>query len=641
MTKKLLLADDSVTIQRVIGIIFATEDYQLLVTDNGDDAYVKAQQEVPDLVIADVSMPGKDGFELCETLKNDPRLANTAVLLLPGTFDHFDEDRAQAVGADGWLSKPFESQALLDKVEQLLAAEPATPAASVQPQEDEIAEPAENLSGGESVSILAAASATGAAFSELEADPAAELELEFDSEVEETTSEVEETTSGVEETTSEVEETTFEVEETTFEVEETTSEVGAADFGLESVDTAGSELATEETATEDIWDAISFEDDELEPAAAEAEQTSSEKIEAAGSEELAPAETEHPEAELNIDAESIGFAAAEETEPSLESSAGFNSFVSDSDDLLDPEPMEQVETVGSEEVSATLEKAPAAGQALAEPFVLEPEEPALDTAFAESLDPAAPVVEGSGDTERQDGLPEGLALADAEVDAEEEILELAEEDILTEEPLTEVDAGEAGGEIGEPLSTADAEDGVFVLAEEEQQGIDQPLTEPEMSLTQSESEAEEAAAGLEFVEEPVAEEEPVNQEAEEDDGFFFDAAGDEEEEPAVAETAAEETVDEPGEAVAGLAAAGVATGVAATALAAAPDVSDEAPIEQVEQQLRELSEEDLKAVVAKVAGPMIEKLANEMLEQIAWEVVPDLAESMIREEIRRLKQGVE
>ena len=59
----------------------------------------------------------------------------------------------------------------------------------------------------------------------------------------------------------------------------------------------------------------------------------------------------------------------------------------------------------------------------------------------------------------------------------------------------------------------------------------------------------------------------------------------------------------------------------------------------VEQQLRELSADELKEVVSKVAGPMIEKLASEMIERIAWEVVPDLAESMISEEIRKIKEG--
>jgi DNA-binding response OmpR family regulator len=124
MMKKILLADDSITIQKVVGIIFSTEEYQLEMTDDGDSAFRKALEDIPDLVIADISMPGKDGFELCRAIKSEPSLAKTSVLLLPGAFDHFDEIKAGEVCADGWLTKPFESQALLDKVSQLLEAEP-------------------------------------------------------------------------------------------------------------------------------------------------------------------------------------------------------------------------------------------------------------------------------------------------------------------------------------------------------------------------------------------------------------------------------------------------------------------------------------------------------------------------------------
>ncbi|MEA3543886.1 MAG: response regulator, partial [Thermodesulfobacteriota bacterium] len=124
MMKKLLLADDSITIQKVVGIILSTEDYQLEITDDGDRAFAKALAEIPDLVIADISMPGKDGFELCRAIKSEACLSNTSVLLLPGAFDHFDEMKAAEVCADGWLTKPFESQALLDKVAQLLEVEP-------------------------------------------------------------------------------------------------------------------------------------------------------------------------------------------------------------------------------------------------------------------------------------------------------------------------------------------------------------------------------------------------------------------------------------------------------------------------------------------------------------------------------------
>ena len=128
MSKKLLLADDSVTIQKVVQITFAHEDYELTITDNGDTAFEKARELQPDLVLADVYMPGKNGYELCTALKQDPALRTVPVLLLAGSFEPFDEGKAMAVKADGWLEKPFESQSLIDKVAELLAAAPAVEA---------------------------------------------------------------------------------------------------------------------------------------------------------------------------------------------------------------------------------------------------------------------------------------------------------------------------------------------------------------------------------------------------------------------------------------------------------------------------------------------------------------------------------
>lgn len=120
MKKKLLLADDSVTIQKVVQITFSSDDYDLTVVDNGDIAYEKARSQRPDLILADVFMPGKNGYELCAAVKNDPSLATVPVLLLTGTFEPFDEVKAKSVGADRWIAKPFESQALIACVEELL-----------------------------------------------------------------------------------------------------------------------------------------------------------------------------------------------------------------------------------------------------------------------------------------------------------------------------------------------------------------------------------------------------------------------------------------------------------------------------------------------------------------------------------------
>jgi CheY-like chemotaxis protein len=133
MPKTLLLADDSVTIQKVVGISFANEDVVLLTVDNGDDAIRRAREANPDIVLADVVMPGKNGYEVCEAIKGDPQIADTPVLLLTGTFEAFDEDRARRVGADGHITKPFEAQALVDQVNGLLAARSGAPAPAPPP----------------------------------------------------------------------------------------------------------------------------------------------------------------------------------------------------------------------------------------------------------------------------------------------------------------------------------------------------------------------------------------------------------------------------------------------------------------------------------------------------------------------------
>lgn len=123
----LLLADDSVVIQKLVGLSFANEDIELVAVDNGDDAISRARECKPDIVLADVVMPGKSGYEVCSEIRNNPELADTPVLLLTGTFEAFDESRATDVGATGHITKPFEAQALVDRVHQLLAEQ--TPAA--------------------------------------------------------------------------------------------------------------------------------------------------------------------------------------------------------------------------------------------------------------------------------------------------------------------------------------------------------------------------------------------------------------------------------------------------------------------------------------------------------------------------------
>jgi CheY-like chemotaxis protein len=118
---KLLLADDSVTIQRVIELTFADEDIDVITVGDGQRAIERIDADRPDIVLADVGMPERDGYEVSSYVKRHPELGHVPVILLTGAFERIDEQRARAAGADGVLAKPFEPQAVINQVRDLLS----------------------------------------------------------------------------------------------------------------------------------------------------------------------------------------------------------------------------------------------------------------------------------------------------------------------------------------------------------------------------------------------------------------------------------------------------------------------------------------------------------------------------------------
>lgn len=121
MKKKLLLAEDSQTMRKVFELAFAQSEIALTVVDNGNDAVRLAREIVPDLVVADVTLPGRDGFQVTEDLRSSEKTRSCPVLILSGTIIPFDEERFRKCGARGVLFKPFVLQELTDKVKELLA----------------------------------------------------------------------------------------------------------------------------------------------------------------------------------------------------------------------------------------------------------------------------------------------------------------------------------------------------------------------------------------------------------------------------------------------------------------------------------------------------------------------------------------
>jgi len=118
----LLLADDSVTIQRVIELTFADQDIDVVAVSDGDQAIARLDAIPPDIVLVDVGMPGKSGYEVAAYVKQSPRLSHIPVVLLTGAFEPVDEALAAGAGCAGVLAKPFEPQMVIGRVRELLDA---------------------------------------------------------------------------------------------------------------------------------------------------------------------------------------------------------------------------------------------------------------------------------------------------------------------------------------------------------------------------------------------------------------------------------------------------------------------------------------------------------------------------------------
>lgn len=139
MPYKLLLADDSLTIQKVVELVLGPEDFEIMAFNDGEQALQALASFKPDIVLADIEMPKLNGYQLCEKIKNDMSTAMIPVILLAGAFEPFDEEYAKSVYADDFIIKPFESQELISKVKALLkSVEPAAKDEVEETHEEEL-----------------------------------------------------------------------------------------------------------------------------------------------------------------------------------------------------------------------------------------------------------------------------------------------------------------------------------------------------------------------------------------------------------------------------------------------------------------------------------------------------------------------
>src|SRR5512143_285425 len=125
--------DDSATMREVIKIAFRRENINVVACHNAMSALSQMEQVTPDVVISDLIMPEKDGYEVCMFIKQHPRLSRTPVVLMSGVVNRAVAEKAFAVKADELIRKPFQPQDLITRVRHLLrpgAAAPPPPAAA-------------------------------------------------------------------------------------------------------------------------------------------------------------------------------------------------------------------------------------------------------------------------------------------------------------------------------------------------------------------------------------------------------------------------------------------------------------------------------------------------------------------------------
>ena len=121
MTKKILIVEDEEQVLELLCVTFDDlEGYRILCARDGEEALKIARSDNPDVILLDIQIPKINGYEVCKTVKSDPVMSHTKVLMQSGRAQDSDWQKAQEAGADGYITKPFDLIELVEKVKELL-----------------------------------------------------------------------------------------------------------------------------------------------------------------------------------------------------------------------------------------------------------------------------------------------------------------------------------------------------------------------------------------------------------------------------------------------------------------------------------------------------------------------------------------
>ncbi len=124
LTKRLLIVEDDEAILELMSAIFENlGDYSILLARDGEEALRIARVADPDVILLDIQLPRTDGYEVCRSVKSDPLMSHIKIIMLSGMEQNTGWQKAEEVGADGYIAKPFSSVALVEEVEELLRSD--------------------------------------------------------------------------------------------------------------------------------------------------------------------------------------------------------------------------------------------------------------------------------------------------------------------------------------------------------------------------------------------------------------------------------------------------------------------------------------------------------------------------------------
>ena len=121
MAKKILIADDEQNIVISLEFLMKREGFTVCIAADGQEAIDKVRSETPDLVLLDIMMPRKNGYEVCQEIRSDPQLQGTRILMLTAKGREMEVTKGLAMGADAYMTKPFSTRDLVAKIRELLA----------------------------------------------------------------------------------------------------------------------------------------------------------------------------------------------------------------------------------------------------------------------------------------------------------------------------------------------------------------------------------------------------------------------------------------------------------------------------------------------------------------------------------------